>query len=31
MAKNLLNGAIVRNKMTQEVLTCVGNGMAEWA
>lgn len=26
--KNLLNGANVRNKMTQEVLTCVGNGMA---
>ena len=26
--KNLLNGAILRNKMTQEVLTCVGNGMA---
>lgn len=26
--KNLLNGAIVRNKMTQEVLTCVGNDMA---
>lgn len=29
MAKKILNGAVIRDKMTQEVLTCVGNGMAE--
>lgn len=29
MARKILNGAIIRNKMTQEVFTCVGNGIAE--
>lgn len=29
MAKTILNGAVIRDKMTQEVLTCVGNGIAE--
>lgn len=29
MAKKILNGAVIRDKMTQEVLTCVGNGIAE--
>lgn len=29
MAKKFLNGAIVRNKVTKEVLTCIGNGMAQ--
>ena len=29
MAKTILNGAVIRDKMTKEVLTCVGNGIAE--